>query len=151
MDCWLLFSLFESYISVKDWWALYINWTWRNKFTVTRTDWLFTRPSMKWPSHPIIERLIFRNGHLHFTFPCYHTQGRTRWWGLGFMRIAYKFRNSYPEVFYKNSPSENFQTFLKNIHVESYFNEIRIKNCNWSTPPQKLSRDFSEMLRAAIL
>ena len=66
------------------------------------------------------------------------------------MRIAYKFRNSYPELFYKNSSSENFQeTFM----LEHYFNEVWNKELQLfenSNPPQVLSREFSKMLGTAI-
>ena len=47
----------------------YIKLSWRNKFTIMRSEWLTIHPPHKaiylirWPSHPIIERLTFRIGY----------------------------------------------------------------------------------------
>ena len=47
------------------------------------------------------------------------------------MRIACKFRNSYPEMFYKNSSSENFGTFSwKYLCWGTILIKRRLKNCN---------------------
>ena len=52
--------------------------------------------------------------------PYYHIQLTQM--GMGNIRIAYKFRSSYPEKFYKNSVLQKvFKHFQKNIHVGVLF------------------------------
>ena len=77
MIFWLLFNLFESYILRRKIVSVVHKWTWRNKFTVMRVDWLSTWPTKPyltiWLSDPISERLIFTIGH-PLMLPCYHIQ-----------------------------------------------------------------------------